>query len=268
MTMKHLPLLNLRHGWLGWWPKEGWRGLRDPENARIRAFLEEQREQIYRELLVLDAGAGRRPYKSIFDGTHYESTDMPGGFYPEPHDFECTLDCIPKPDGHYDVVLLTQVLEHVPDPKAVLYEIQRVLKPGGKLLLSVPFNAPLHGEPWHFFQFTHYGIAQLAEEVGLKIVEIEKVGGAFWNLGKRFPDAFRKLFKQYDPFRAKKRGMSPLFCVLMNLLLSPVWLFVYLPSAYLIRPIFYWMDRLDMEKSFTLGYTAVLLKSESLNLQD
>jgi SAM-dependent methyltransferase len=151
-------------------------------------------------------------------------------------------------------------LEHVPDPKAVMYEVQRVLKPEGKLFLSVPFNAPLHGEPWHFFQFTHYGIAQLAEEAGLNIVEIEKIGGSFWNLGKRLPDTFRKLLKQYDPFRAKKRGMSPGFCVIMNILLSPVWIFVYLPSAYLIRPIFYWMDYLDLEKSFTLGYTAVLQK--------
>lgn len=252
--------LNKRGGWLGWWPLGGWKTLFDPENARIREFLIEMRNTMHDGVVVLDAGAGKRPYKYIFHGTNYESADMPGGFYQQPHDFECTLDSIPRPDCYYDVVLLTQVLEHVPSPRSVLHDIHRILKPGGQLLLTVPLNGPLHGEPWHFFQFTHYGIAQLAEEVGLDVVEIEKVGGAFWNLGKRFPDVFIKLFKQYDPFRAKKRGMFPVYCLLMNLILSPLWLFVYLPAAYIMRPIFYWADRLDLEKTFTIGYTAILEK--------
>lgn len=256
---RQLPL-NRRGGWLGWFPAGGWKSLCDPENARIKNFLVEARDKIDAGAVVLDAGAGRRPYKYIFDGTNYESTDMPGGFYSQPHDFECTLDSIPRPDSYYDVVLLTQVLEHVPNPSSVLDEVQRILKPGGKLLLSVPLNGPLHGEPWHFFQFTHYGIAQLSDEAKLNVIEIEKVGGAFWNLGKRFPDIFRKLFKQYDPFRAKKRGISPSYCVFMNLILSPLWFFVYLPAAYFIRPVFYWADRLDLEKTFTIGYTAILEK--------
>jgi len=232
----------------------------DPENARILAFLKEQADRLPKGSQVLDAGAGRKPYKAVFSTSVYESCDMPGGFYPEAHDFECHLDDMPRPDGSYDVVVLTQVLEHVPDPLAVLREIYRILKPGGRLLLSVPLTAPLHGEPWHFFHFTHHGIARLTEETGFSIVEIEKMGGAFWVLGKRLPDAFRKLFKQYDPFRAKKRSQNPAFCVLMNLLLLPLWFLAYLPSAYLLRPLFYWLDRLDIEKSFTLGYTAVLVK--------
>jgi len=232
----------------------------DPENGRIPAFLAEEAERFSADAVVLDAGAGKKPYKPLFSALRYESCDMPGGFYPEAHDFECFLDDIPRDDGYYDAVVLTQVLEHVPDPLAVLTEIRRVLKPGGRLLLSVPLTAPLHGEPWHFFHFTHHGIQQLAAQTGYTLSTIEKVGGAFWVLGKRLPDAFRKLFKQYDPFRAKKRGLDPVFCVLMNLLLAPLYLLAYLPSAYLLRPLFYWLDRLDREKSFTLGYTAVLEK--------
>jgi SAM-dependent methyltransferase len=254
--------LNPRHGWMGWWPLGGLKAILDPENARIKHFLIGQHQEMSGETLLLDAGAGSCPYKSVFTKVNYESTDMPDGFYKTPHTFECFLHDIPKGDNTYDVVVLTQVLEHVPSPHATMKEICRVLKPGGKLLLSVPMNAPLHGEPWHFFQFTHYGIAQLAEEAGFVVNDLEKIGGTFWQLGKRLPDAFRKLNKQYDPFRAKKRQQNIWFCTLLTLLLMPVWLFIYLPSAYVFRPLCYWLDIIDAEKSFTLGYTAVLIKAE------
>jgi SAM-dependent methyltransferase len=254
--------INTRHGWLRWWPKKGLKAILDPENARIETFLLEQSAQLPKGSLVLDAGAGKCPYKYIFKELDYQSTDMPGGFYDQPHDFECELHDIPKDDNTYDAVVLTQVLEHVPDPWATLSEICRVLKPGGKLLLSAPLNGPLHGEPWHYFQFTHHGLNQLAEKTGFQISEIEKVGGAFWLIGKRLPVAFKKLLKQYDPFRAKKRGQNALFCILMTLILLPTWFVLYLPSAYIIRPLFYWLDYLDREKSFTTGYTAVFVKSQ------
>lgn len=257
---KDTALQNTRKGWMGWWPAGGIVSLLDPENARIKQFLLEQRKLMPENSRVLDAGAGSRPYEPIFSGLVYESTDMPGGFYDTRHDFECFLDSIPQADNTYDIVLLTQVLEHVPSPTAVLKEVQRILKPGGKLLLSVPLNGPLHGEPWHFFHFTHHGIVQLAKNSNLQVIELEKVGGAFWLLGKRLPDTFRKLIKQHDPFRAKKRQQNVWLCTLWSLLLLPVWLFVYLPCAYILRPAFYWLDLLDQEKSFTLGYTAILQK--------
>jgi SAM-dependent methyltransferase len=252
--------LNPAHGWLGWWPRGGWRAILDPENARIPEFLASQAARLPADAQVLDASAGRRTYAGIFHRQRYESCDVPGGFYKETHDFECYLEAIPRPDNHYDAVILTQVLEHVPNPEKVLGEIRRVLKPGGKLLLTVPLTAPLHGEPWHFFHFTHYGIFELAKRVDLNVSECEKIGGSYWVLGKRLPDAVRKLMKQYDPTRARKRGQSLVDCILWSVVLFPIWL-AFLPiTAYVFRPLCYWMDRLDIEKSFTLGYTAVLEK--------
>ena len=252
-----------RAGWLGVWPADGLRAVLDPENARIRAFLIEQAARLSADARVLDAGAGRKPYKSIFAGLNYESTDMPGGFYQEPHDFECHLDAIPRADASYDAVVLTQVLEHVPDPWAVLAEIRRVLKPGGRLLLSVPLTAPLHGEPWHFYHFTHHALLDMARRSGFVVEDLEKMGGAFWVLGKRLPDAFIKLFKQYDPFRARKRGQNVVANVALNIVLLPLLVFGYLPAAFLLRPLFYWLDALDRLKDFTLGYTLVLVRTEA-----
>ena len=250
--------LNPRNGWLGWWP--GWHGLVQPEKTRVRVFIEEEAAQLPAGALVLDAGAGQRKFAGIFHKQRYESCDMPGGFYRQKHDFECFLDAIPKPDDTYDAVVNTQVLEHVPDPLAVLKELYRILKPGGVLLLSLPLNAPLHGQPWHYFHFTHYGVFELARKTGFEMVSCEKKGGAFWALGKRLRDIFAQWLKQYDPTRARKRGQSVAFCLLMNLLLLVPWLVLYPLSAFVIRPLCYWLDVTDLEKSYTNGYTVVLRK--------
>jgi len=261
MTKKNKPPqeCNLRHGWMGWWP--GFRSMVDPENGRINAFLLEEAKKINPDSKVLDASAGEKPYACIFDNHKYESCDIPGGFYTQEHDFECSLDDIPKPDNHYDAVLLTQVLEHVPDPERVLKEIHRILKPNGKLLLSVPLNGPLHGEPWHFFQFTHYGLHELAKKTGYKINEIEKVGGAFWFFGKHVQDLPRKIMKSVDPGRARKRGQSVTFCLLASLLFLPFWIASRILLSWGVRPACYWLDLLDLPKTLTLGYTAVLNKN-------
>jgi len=250
--------LNPRNGWLGWWP--GWSGLVQPEKARNRVFVEEEAAKLPSGARVLDAGAGQRKFAGIFSRQRYESCDMPGGFYKQKHDFECFLDSIPKADNTYDAVVNTQVLEHVPDPLAVLKELHRVLKPGGVLLLSLPLNAPLHGQPWHYFHFTHYGVFELARKVGFEMVSCEKKGGAFWALGKRLRDNFAQWLKQYDPTRARKRGQNVAFCLLMNLLLLVPWLVLYPLSAFVIRPLCYWLDITDAEKSYTNGYTIVLRK--------
>lgn len=247
--------LNPSAGWLGAWP--GWRALFDPENGRIRRFLEEQAARLSAGDLLLDASAGNRPYQVIFARQRYESCDMPNGFYRCKHDFECFLDAIPRPKGYYDAVVLTQVLEHVPNPELVLRELARVTRPGGKLLLSVPMTCPLHGEPWHFFNFTHHGLARLAAASGWRVAECEKVGGAFWVLGKRLGELPGKLMKSVDPFRARKRGRSVAACVAWSILLLLPWLVGAPLARYIWRPLCYWLDRLDFEKSFTTGYTAV-----------
>ncbi len=252
--------LDPRNGWLGWWPDQGVRAILDPENGRLRAFLEEEARQLADGARVLDASAGARPYAAIFRRQSYESCDVPDGFYPCQHDFECYLDEIPRPDATYDAVILTQVLEHAPEPEAALRELNRVLKPGGVLLLTVPLNAPLHGEPWHFFHFTHYGLAELARRTGFSMTKCAKVGGAFWLLGKRVADLPRQLMKQVDPSRARRRGQSIAGCILATVLLAPFWL-VFMPLlGFVLRPLCYWFDRLDLSKTFTTGYTAVFVK--------
>ena len=65
------------------------------------------------------------------------------------------------PDGHFDAILIIEVLEHVTDPRRAAAEIQRLLKPGGSLVLSTPFIFPLHDRPHDFFRYTKYGLSHL-----------------------------------------------------------------------------------------------------------
>ena len=55
---------------------------------------------------------------------------------------------MPFKSASFDTVVALEVLEHVRNPDACLAEIDRVLRPDGRVLLTVPFVAPLHQLPW------------------------------------------------------------------------------------------------------------------------
>jgi SAM-dependent methyltransferase len=64
-------------------------------------------------------------------------------------------------DASFEVVLCTEVLEHVPDPQRAIDEMYRVLVPGGQLLLTTRFLFPIHDAPHDYFRFTKYGLRHL-----------------------------------------------------------------------------------------------------------
>ncbi len=65
---------------------------------------------------------------------------------------------IPLDDGSIDCAICTEVLEHLPDPEAVLSEIHRVLKPDGLVFISVPFLWPLHDVPYDEYRYTPFSL--------------------------------------------------------------------------------------------------------------
>lgn len=78
----------------------------------------------------------------------------------------------------FDVVLCTQVLEHVPFPQTLFAEVKRVLKPGGHVIVSAPQTNPLHEEPDDYFRFTCHGLRMLVETAGLQVDSLMPSGGA------------------------------------------------------------------------------------------
>jgi SAM-dependent methyltransferase len=84
---------------------------------------------------------------------------------------------LPLADDAFDTVLLSDVLEHIPTPQRLMDEIARVLKPGGKLILNVPFLYWLHETPHDFHRYTEFALRRLAESARLDVVVLEPFGG-------------------------------------------------------------------------------------------
>jgi SAM-dependent methyltransferase len=115
-------------------------------------------------------GEGRR-YRDYFVGgssyTTSEHIPFPG--------CELVLDVrrMPEvPDATYDCVFCSGVLEHVDDYEAAMREITRILRPGGTLLLGLPFRQAIHLAPTDYWRFTEHGIRVLLERHGYRIDEI------------------------------------------------------------------------------------------------
>ena len=126
---------------------------------------------------LLDAGAGRMAYRNMLQEfcDRYESldnADPAGGI-----DYVADLQDTGLPDARYDTVFCTQVLQHLTEPGRAVAEMARVLKPGGKVVISVPHFVWLHNEPHDYWRFTGHGMKYLLEKSGLKVLSVEKVGG-------------------------------------------------------------------------------------------
>jgi SAM-dependent methyltransferase len=128
---------------------------------------------------VLDVGCGGRPYERRMPaGARYVGVDVPASRASRP-DCWALAEGLPFAAGSFDLVLCTQVLEHLPDPASATKELARVLRPGGVLALTAPQSWCLHEEPFDYFRFTRYGLAHLARSAGLEVVEVRRQGG-FW----------------------------------------------------------------------------------------
>ncbi|OGI09892.1 MAG: hypothetical protein A2Y40_08520 [Candidatus Margulisbacteria bacterium GWF2_35_9] len=92
-------------------------------------------------------------------------------------DYLCNAESIPVSDSKFDIVLMTEVLEHLENPRVVLTEVFRILKPGGKLVITVPFLYPIHSDPNDYQRWTPTKIKKELLLIGLKIEMIQAMGG-------------------------------------------------------------------------------------------
>lgn len=157
-------------------------------------FVSEAAASLSKGALVLDAGAGDSLYKSLFSEMIYESAD----FCQVQKEYSkvtyvCDLANIPVEDNRYDMVLLTQVLEHIPEPKNVLKEIHRILKPKGEIWLSAPLFYQEHEIPFDFYRYTQFGFKHLLQSANLTVKKIEWVEGYYGTLSYQLATSAKAL---------------------------------------------------------------------------
>lgn len=145
--------------------------------AAARRLLDLQAASVWRDLKaelaraegdMLDVGAGAQPYRPLLPpGSRYRAIDAAaareafGYDLPDVEYFEG--DRWPVEDASVDVVLATETLEHVPDPAAFLAEARRVLRPEGRIVLTVPFAARWHYVPHDYWRYTPSSLRNLLE---------------------------------------------------------------------------------------------------------
>jgi ubiquinone/menaquinone biosynthesis C-methylase UbiE len=203
---------------------------------------------------VLDVGAGPCRYRALFAHCRYESQDFTQyeghdqGLFSDKDswgygqiDYVSDATDIPVASGSFDAVLCTEVLEHVPDPIAVVRELARIVRPGGRLLLTAPLNSGLHQEPYHFYGgYTPYWYRRFLSDAGFEDIIIEPNGGFF----KHYAQEGQRFSAMLDPRRMKHGWpIVPLF-----------WLLT-VPWFRLVMPLVcHYLDRFDSHRAFTVGY--------------
>lgn len=131
---------------------------------------------------VLDAGAGRCAYRDLL----LESADEYVGMDIDQSRAVAVVgdaQHLPFADESFDTVFCSQVLEHIPNPCLSLGEFLRVLRPEGKLILSVPHISWLHNEPHDYYRYTNHGLEFLLRQSGFVIKNISPAGGLISLLG-------------------------------------------------------------------------------------
>jgi SAM-dependent methyltransferase len=148
--------------------------------AHLMRVLPQAIEALARDLprpgRVLDYGCADRPYRGLFPAdADYLAADLPGN---DAANVTIAPDgTVPVGDASCDVVISTQVLEHVEDPATYLRESFRVLRPGGRLLLTTHGYMVWHPDPVDYWRWTCEGLRHAVEQAGFEVRRFEGAMG-------------------------------------------------------------------------------------------
>jgi SAM-dependent methyltransferase len=164
---------------------------------------------------TLDVGCGTKPYAHLYGSDEYVGLEIDTPQNRAGKNADCFYDGthFPFEDGTFDSMVANEVFEHVFEPEAFLGEARRVLKPGGMVLLTLPFVWDEHEQPHDFARYSSFGIRVLLERHGFEIVEQRKS-----------MDDIRVIFQLLNAYVFKKTAIGGVRVnpVVMLLLMAPI----------------------------------------------
>lgn len=194
------------------------------------AWIQRLSKKVKKGSKILDVGAGTVPYKKFFPHCIYKTHDF-GEYQGQTKgpllenwkygaiDYISDISHIPAKSSSFDIIICTEVFEHIPKPIEAIKEIARLLKPGGKLFLTAPLASGLHQEPYHFYGgFTPHFYRKFLPEHNLKIIKITPTGGFFKHVGQEVHRSGRIL-------RENNKGGFLLQLLLVKILPQLLWKF-------------------------------------------
>jgi SAM-dependent methyltransferase len=154
---------------------------------------------------VLDAGCGTSPYRAHLPASvGYIGVDRSAKAHVRAL---ADISALPFADGSFDGVICTEMLSQSKRPWQLVAELARVLRPGGRLYLTAPFDWHFFDEPYDYFRFTTYGVRALLEDAGFSVEVIDPVGGVFSAFGgKLLEDVVQDVWLPLARVAGIKRG--------------------------------------------------------------
>lgn len=133
--------------------------------------------QFKEKATVLDMGGIKQGKRGLFNIEAYPlDTKYANISKKAAPDYLCDISNIPVQEESFEGIIISEVIEHIYSPQDVFTEAYRVLKPGGKVLICVPFMFHIHGDPSDYGRYTHWYYLQALEEAGFKNITTQKQG--------------------------------------------------------------------------------------------
>ena len=216
----------------------------DPVTHKIDQFVIFAVSELGPEGLVLDAGAGESRFKDRLKDVHYIAIDIGRGDLSWDYskiDVVGSVERLPFDSNVFDIVICTQVLEHVKEPRSVLNEIFRALKRGGSVCLTAPQGWGLHQAPHDYFRFSSYALAYLMKNAGFDQISIKPSCGYYSYLANRLTVFPKTLFWQIQN-------------KWLRAILFPLEILSYVFFVALFPLVLNSIDFLDRKQDYTLNY--------------
>ena len=151
-------------------------------NVDLIAYFYDKSFEHHAKGKLLDLGCGKVPLYASYKAFIKENicVDWASTLHKNEYlDYELDLtQKLPFANAEFDTIILSDVLEHIPVPEQLWQEMARILATNGKIIMNVPFYYWLHEQPHDYYRYTEFALQRFVDMSGLKLLELEPIGGA------------------------------------------------------------------------------------------